>query len=270
MPELPEVEIFRRYFERYAPGKTIRDIMVSDPKNFPGMTSRQVGHALSGHRVTATSRRGKYLIVSLRPGKEPAGGPTGGPSVVIHFGMTGDLEFKRSKRPVLYSRVSFHFSHGVLHYVNMRRFGGIWLVNEPENFPRLKLLGPDPVSEIPSPEMLRKILTSTRQAIKQALMNQKLIAGIGNLYADEILFQSRIRPRRRPSSLKRSEWTALHRNMTQVLEESIRLRTDLERFPRRFLIPHRHGDRICPRCGTGLKNITQGQRTTYYCPTCQK
>ncbi|HEY2933198.1 MAG TPA: DNA-formamidopyrimidine glycosylase family protein, partial [Acidobacteriota bacterium] len=267
---LPEVEMFRRYFERYALGKTIRDIIVSDSKNFPGMTSRQVGQMLSGRRVTATSRRGKYLIVSVDHEPKLRERATGDPAMVIHFGMTGDLQFTRSDKPVLYSRTAFRFTHGTLHYVNMRRFGGIWLVDNVQGFPRLAILGPDPIAGISSSDVLRSILGRSKQPIKQALMNQKLVAGIGNLYADEILFQSRINPRRRPSSLKRGEWKSLHHNMKTVLEESIRLRTELERHPKRFLLPHRHGDRKCPRCGMDLKSITQGQRTTYYCPACQE
>jgi len=263
VPELPEVETYRRYFERFALRKPIRSVVNTDPKNFPGTTEKQLRKLLVGRQFQAAERKGKYLVARL----DSAGNPG---TVVIHFGMTGALYFSRSAlRSPAYSRTVFVFDDGSLHYVNMRRFGGIWWVTDWDRFERLKLLGPDPLLEIPSKEALKKILRRSRQPLKQALMNQKLIAGIGNLYADEILFQSLIDPRRRPGSLKLSEWESLFQKMKQVLNEAVRLRSEIERFPRKYLMPHRHGDRKCPRCASNLRSLKQGQRTTYYCPVCQ-
>ncbi|HEY3128044.1 MAG TPA: DNA-formamidopyrimidine glycosylase family protein [Acidobacteriota bacterium] len=263
MPELPEVETYRSYFARYALRKAIRAVVNADPKNFPGMKAHRLRKLLVGRQFNTAERKGKYLVARLDGAGDPG-------LVVIHFGMTGSLHFSRSAlRSPAYSRTVFVFDDGSLHYVNMRRFGGIWWVTDLDRFERLKLLGPDPLLEIPSKEALKKILGRSRQPLKQALMNQKLIAGIGNLYADEILFQSLIDPRRRPGSLKLSEWESLFQNMKQVLNEAVRLRSEIERLPRKYLMPHRHGDQKCPRCASNLRSLKQGQRTTYYCPVCQ-
>lgn len=269
MPELPEVETYRRYFKRYAVGKTVQEISITDPKNFPGMTLAHLRRKLVGRRFTAATRKGKYLIARLDSGERSV--PEVIPCVVIHFGMTGYLHFSKSlARSPAYSRTVFVFEDGSLHYVNMRRFGGIWWVKDLEKFDRLKLLGADPLSEILSVDALKKILQISKQSIKQILMNQKLIAGIGNLYADEILFQSCISPWRRPASLKPAEWQRVWSKMKDVLQEAVRLRSEIERFPRKYLMPHRHGDNKCPRCSASLKSLKLGQRTTYFCPFCQK
>ncbi len=260
---MPEVETYRRYFKRFALHKPLRSAVNTDPKNFPGMTESRLRKLLVGRQFIAAERKGKYLLARLDG--------TGNPGVVvIHFGMTGSLYFSRSAlRAPPYSRTVFVFDEGSLHYVNMRRFGGIWWVADTDRFERLRLLGPDPLVEIPSVDTLKKILKHSRQPLKQALMNQKLIAGIGNLYADEILFQSLINPRRRPGSLKLSEWERVFQGMKQVLQEAVRLHSQIKRFPRKYLMPHRHGDKKCPRCGCDLRSLKQGQRTTYFCPVCQ-
>lgn len=263
MPELPEVETYRRYFQRYAVGKTIRAFSSNDPKNFPGMKERMLRKLVVGGSFTETMRKGKYLIAVLEGGDKSG-------YLVIHFGMTGTLYFCRAAlRTPAYSRAVFLFDDGALHYINMRRFGGVWWVSDLRNFDRLARLGAEPLSEIPSAEALKQILRRSSQPIKQVLMNQKLVAGIGNLYADEILFQSRIDPRRHAASLKFGDWEKLFFNMKHVLREAIRHRAKLERFRRKYLLPHRHDDQRCPRCRAFLKSLKQGQRTTYYCPVCQ-
>ncbi|MBI3939675.1 MAG: hypothetical protein HY315_02470 [Acidobacteria bacterium] len=271
MPELPEVETYRCYFRRLAVGKPIRGVIVSDRRIFPDWSGGQLRHRLVGRTFTRTERRGKYLIAYLDARRDAASGTKAGACMVIHFGMTGSLQFSRSGlRQPPYSRAAFRFDHGALHFVDSRRFGGIWWVADLTELDRIRILGADPLSEINGPDAMSEIVRRSSQPIKQALMNQRLIAGIGNLYADEILFQSRIHPRRRPASLKRVEWERIFHSMKEVLREAIRLCSQMERYPDSYLLPHRGRDGQCPRCGAVLKTLRQGQRTTYYCRTCQK
>ncbi|MBI4455335.1 MAG: hypothetical protein HY644_05480 [Acidobacteria bacterium] len=310
MPELPEVETYRRYFNRHALRKTIRAVNITDSKNFPGMAASDIERRLMGGQFVATARRGKYLIAYLEAstsqiadpflgrrskfgvGRDPVGKPEieslelhaweldhepndlveSKACIAIHFGMNGYLCFTKSDRRVpAHSRTAFLFQDGsLLHYINPRRFGGIWWVAELEKFDRVKNLGPDALSGINSSRLLQRILGRSGQAIKQGLMNQKLLAGIGNLYADEILFQSSIHPCRRPASLKPEEWDKVFDKMKSILRQAVQLGSKMERYPATFLLPHRWGDRKCPRCRAALRTLSQGQRTAYYCPFCQR
>ncbi|MBI2821314.1 MAG: Fpg/Nei family DNA glycosylase [Acidobacteria bacterium] len=263
MPELPEVETYRRYFNRYAAGKILRGVEVADAKSFPGMSRAAVERRLVGARFAKATRRGKYLIAPL---EDKASG-----CVVIHFGMTGWLQFSSSsiRRP-LYSRVSFVFDGGRLHYADARRLGKVWWVADLAKFARIQSLGPDALLEVESAETLSQILGRSSQPIKQALMNQKRLAGIGNLYADEILFQSRVHPRRLPASLKAQEWKRLFGRMEGVLRQAVRLGANIDCYPNSWLLPHRRAQGRCPRCGVLLQTMRLAQRTGYHCPRCQR
>ena len=266
MPELPEVERFRRYFNRYAAGQTLLGVSVPDTRDFRGLPHSEIENHLKQVEFLPARRLGKYLILSFLQGR----GERSRGALVMHFGMTGDLRFVRGESQApQYSRVAFRFSGGALHYVNMRRFGGIWWTPSPEEFKGLAILGPDALA-VEDPPSLRAALVRTRQPMKQAFLNQRLVCGIGNLYADEILFQSRISPRRRPQSLKPADWTRLFRAMARVLRTALSRNADFDRYPAGYLLRHRKRGGFCPRCRTGLSTTTQGQRTTIYCAQCQK
>jgi formamidopyrimidine-DNA glycosylase len=280
MPELPEVEMFRRYLNRHAQGKTIQGVMVEDPGDFRGLTPEEIGKRLSGARLEPAGRRGKYLVVPVttqapaaarrRKQRQSASRRSPEGFLIIHFGMTGDLHFSRSgAQTPRYARVGFQFQSGTLHYLNMRRFGGVWWTTEPDQFKRLAILGLDAL-EVTSALAFRKALARTRQPLKQALLNQRLICGVGNLYADEILFQCGVSPLRRPQSLKTADWVRMFRSVRSVLRTALRRNADIDTYPKSYLLRHRERGGSCPRCRARLSVITQGGRTTIYCARCQK
>lgn len=266
MPELPEVERFRRYFNRYAVEQPVLGVTVADPSDFQGLPLPEIENRLLRAQFLPAVRRGKYLILSFARGRR---GPATG-VLVMHFGMTGDLRFASLGSPApRYSRAAFRFASGTLHYVDMRRFGGIWWASSLLDLERLAILGPDAL-EVKNAEELRSALIRTRQPMKQAFLNQRLVCGIGNLYADEILFQSRISPRRRPRSLKAADWLRVFGAMDAVLRTAVRRNADFDRYPASYLLRHRERGGSCPRCSRELSVITQGQRTTIYCAHCQR
>ena len=184
MPELPDVEGFRRYFARYGTGKEIEGVDVLDPVLLRNATPQALAHALKGRRFERASRHGKWMIAE-----------TGGPAVLLHFGMTGLMHWSRDPGDRhVHDRLVFRFDDGELRYRNMRRFGGAWLArDERERESLIGQLGPDAMDV--DRDEFRELLSHRRGQLKPALMDQTLIAGLGNLLVDEILWRARINPR---------------------------------------------------------------------------
>jgi formamidopyrimidine-DNA glycosylase len=258
MPELPDVEGFRRYLARHAQGERIVRVDAPDRALVRNRTARALDRELGGETFAEPSRHGKWLIA-----------PAGDHEILMHFGMTGLLHWSdgsAERHP--HDRVIFVCERGELRYNNMRRFGGVWLASDDKQRSRVTgPLGPDAATLEPEP--FEQLLASRRGGIKAALMDQRLIAGIGNLLSDEILWRARIRPSRSVASLDRRRRRALHVALHAAVSESVRY----GRVPHgtRWLTRVRDDPQpICPRCGTRLKRTTVAGRTACWCPRCQR
>lgn len=260
MPELPDVEMQKRYLESTSLGMQIADVEVRDTGILRGLSEAELKVALKGSHLGQTRRHGKYLFAKLDNGNW----------VVFHFGMDGGLAFLNvgDKEPA-YSRLLVWFENGCrLSYVTIRKLGFVSVVNDVEAFIKEKGLGPDALS-VSCPDFLA-ILRRTRTMAKAGLLDQSVVAGIGNIYADEILFQTKVHPRRHLNRLDKSEMVNLFQTMRDVLQTAIELGADSRRFPDCWIIPHRYEHARCPRCGSEIARTRISNRTTYYCPACQK
>jgi formamidopyrimidine-DNA glycosylase len=255
MPELPEVEMFKRYFERHALGQTVTRLRVLDDRI---LGTRKISQ-LRGHQFRGARRHGKHLFADA-----------GGVWLHIHFGMSGDLAYYGDgEEPPRFTRVIFDFDNGAhLAYEDMRLFGVVELTPSPETYIREHELGPDPL-EI-NLRRFRELLHKRKGRIKALLLSQDIIAGIGNLYADEALYRSSIDPRRSVDRLSDAEVKALFTNIRSVLRETIAFKSRGGDYPARFLVQHREeGDR-CPKCGGTIHRTVVAGRTTYFCARHQK
>jgi formamidopyrimidine-DNA glycosylase len=256
VPELPDVEHFRRFLARHAAGRRIERVVTTDPAILRGISPEALDRALRGQRFEEPERHGKWLLAW-----------TTGPAVLMHFGMTGDLGWGRDAGGRhRHDRVVFVTDGGELRYRNMRKFGGLWLAHDrDEAASTMGGLGPDALTL--DRRGFRKLLARRRGRIKAALMDQRLLAGVGNLVADEALWRARIHPARRIEDLSSQDRDRLYSGVHRVLHDWVERFGDL---PPGWLI-HVRGrpDARCPRCGTPLGRTVVGGRTTYFCPRCQ-
>ena len=188
----------------------------------------------------------------------------------MHFGMTGDLQYyKKPAQQPEYSQVLFHFQNDYqLAYVMPRKLGHIRLIDSIKAFVEEKELGPDAL-EVDFEEF-RERLSGRRGMIKSALMNQSILAGIGNVYSDEILYQARIYPRQQIKELDSGGLRKVYKAMKEVLETAIERHAEPAQYPDSYLIPHRSEGEPCPRCGGKVQKIEVSGRSGYYCPDCQE
>ncbi|WP_433462232.1 Fpg/Nei family DNA glycosylase [Spirillospora sp. CA-128828] len=256
MPELPDVEGFRRVLAEHT-GEPIVSVSVHDAGVLRGVTARRLDAALRGHRFGEPRRHGKWLLV-----------PAGGPVVLLHFGMTGSLSWHSTgEQGHRHDRVTWRLPDGELRYRDMRKLHGIRLVDDEEQADRrLADLGPD-ACEV-SRRDLGELLSGRRGRLKPTLTDQSVLAGLGNLLADEICWRARISPLRVAGGLDDAEITGLHRAMRSVLRASVRA----GRVPPRatWLTGARdEPESPCPRCGTPLSGRRVSGRRTVWCRTCQ-
>lgn len=256
MPELPDVEGFRRVLAEHT-GAPIESVTVLDAGVLRGVGARRLDGALRGHRFGEPRRHGKWLLA-----------PADGPVVVLHFGMTGSLTWHSPDDPRhRHDRVVWRLPDGELRYRDMRKLQGVRLLKgEAQAEDVLQDLGPDALDV--SRAGLRDLLHDRRARLKSVLTNQSVLAGLGNLLADEICWRARIDPLRTAGDLDDAELTALHRAMRRVLRDSIQA----ERVPPRgsWLTGVRdEPGAACPRCGTPLTRRRVSGRTTVWCPHCQ-
>jgi len=260
MPELPDVEMQKRYLEATSLHQRIVGVAVRSPDILENVSSRKVGAELEGRSLETSRRHGKYLFAGLDSGVW----------LMLHFGMDGGLAYlaKEDQEPP-YSRMLVRFEDGGrLAYVSVRKLGRVGIVRSVEQFIGEKALGPDALDLDSS--AFRNALGRTRAMVKAAFLDQHVVAGIGNICADEILFQARIHPRRPIGDLVGGELTRLFRATKHVLETAIELDADSRRFPESWFISHRYPGARCPRCGAETARTRISNRTTYYCPACQR
>jgi formamidopyrimidine-DNA glycosylase len=260
MPELPEVETFKRYLDSTSLHQRITGVEVRDAYVLKRVFARELARRLKGRRFENSRRHGKHLFV--RAGNELW--------LRLHFGMTGSLEYlNHDEVAPKTARVIFCFANKCrLAFDDQRKFGEIELIRDIDEFLQTRGLGPDAL-EI-SLSQFKAILGKHRGAVKAILLNQQLIAGIGNLYADEILFRARAQPASEAARLSDKDLRRLFRSTHYVLEKAIALKTDFNRLPKSWLLTHRGKRGRCPRCGRALKSATIGGRTSWFCTHCQE
>ena len=277
MPELPEVETVRRQLEREVVGRRIKSVEVRGTRTVRRQSPREFQRRLEGARITGVERRGKYLLVELDTGD----------LLVIHLRMSGQLVRAAAKDEVSkHTHVIITFTQGgQLHFVDPRTFGELFVVAADaidEQAPELAQLGIDPVDEPMSWTTFARVLQAHPMKLKAFLTDQSLLAGIGNIYADEILFAAGLRYDRMTDSLSSQEIRRLYRAVVETLHEAIRYGgstladeqyVDLHGRPGQFQEHHHVYNREhqpCRRCRRNpvLKTKFQG-RATYYCGVCQ-
>jgi formamidopyrimidine-DNA glycosylase len=255
MPELPEVELYCRYFAEHALRRRVDKIRVLDARIL-GVREPALRRALVGHEFVGVRRHGKHLFADA------------GPSWLhLHFGMSGDLAFYRDAAEVpRFARVIFDFHDGThLAYDDMRLFGVVDVTSDPDAFIADHRLGPDPLDPEFGLREFRQIASKKRGAVKSLLMSQDVIAGMGNLYADETLYRSSIHPRQPVDTLSAAKVKTIFTNMRAILNEAITFKSRGGDYPGRYLVQHREeGDR-CPRCGGTIQRTVVFGRTTYFC-----
>jgi len=260
MPELPDVEAFKRYMDATSLHKTIEGVEVKSSLILGNASARELQARLTGHKFQSTRRYGKYLFVRVDDGFW----------FILHFGMSGRLKyFKNIDKDPPHDRLLISFANGFhLAYDCQRKLGKVGITEEVESFIREKDLGPD-VLELDF-TTLKEILEGRRGTVKYTLMNQHIIAGIGNIYSDEILFQAGVHPTTKINKLKKKMLKKLFEEMKKVLQTAIDCQTDPEKLPEYYLLQHRSKGGRCPRCHSDLERIKVSGRTAYYCPKHQK
>lgn len=259
MPELPDVESFRSYLERTALHQPIAHTSVPDQRILEGVTIQKLAVRLKNREFVSTDRHGKFLFVRVaRDGW-----------LVFHFGMTGELSYFKSSQIPPYMRLLLSFTNGYnLAYQSRRLLGQVSFTNDSEQFIEEHDLGPDALDEALRPEKFLRRLSGRKGKIKPILTNQSIIAGIGNLYADEILFQSGIHPETPASRLEEDELKHLYEVMRRVLNVAVKNRARVDAFPKGYLLKQRE-DAVCPRCGGRLEKRSVAGRTSRVCEQCQ-
>jgi formamidopyrimidine-DNA glycosylase len=283
MPELPEVETVRRRIARALRGRRIAEVRAEQGDRFLFRETpyADVVRALTGARFRGAGRKGKYFWLELDRRPWP----------LIHLGMTGNVEIRRPRGKkhhekawggltlwsgpprLFFCRLLLVADDGTeIALTDPRRFGRVWLTDEPLLHPRVRKLGYDPLEEFPSAKELAVLLARRRAPIKAVLLDQTLFAGVGNWIADEILYQARIAPRRLASSLSAAEVARLRARTLSIVKLAVRVGADYERFPKDWLFHHRWGKDAGARTHSRRKIVHHeiGGRTTAWVPSVQR
>lgn len=274
MPELPEVEVVRQSLEPFVQGQVIREVQIYHSGIFHQLFTEEIFiETVLGHRIEALKRRGKYLLILLDSGKV----------LLVHLRMTGKLLFRENTiAREKHDHLILTLDDGEIVYNDVRRFGG-FIIFESEQEAQAYLderLGLEPFSEAFTGEFLYQNTRRKEKPIKALLLDQTVVTGLGNIYADEVLFKSGIRPKKASRRLSRKECTLLVENIKGILEQAIaaggssindylNALGEAGHYQERHMV-YGHGGEPCQVCGTPLKKVTLGGRTTVYCPNCQK
>lgn len=271
MPELPEVETTRRGLEPHLAGRIILRLTVHDHRlRWP--VDALLPQTLAGQRVESVDRRAKYLLLRLTHG-----------TVLWHLGMSGSLRIVPSDLPAdAHDHIDLALTSGhTVRFNDPRRFGSLhYVTGDPQIHPLLAKLAPEPFAAAFDAAYLWRVSRRRTVSIKQLIMNGQLVTGVGNIYASEVLFQSAIRPRRQARSLTHVETERVVAAIRKVLKQAIRVGGTTLRdyvnpdgnpgyFRQKLFVYERAGE-PCRKCGTLIRMFAQGQRSTYYCPTCQR
>jgi formamidopyrimidine-DNA glycosylase len=273
MPELPEVETIARDLRRHgAEGRTITAAFISWPRAVRGMTPGMFARQIVGKRIAAIGRRAKYLIFELSDGW----------TLLVHLRMTGRMDMGCATEAKDHVRIELELDDGrSIRFHDCRKFGRWTLTREPGTL--LNHLGPEPLGREFTPQNFRGRLEFHRRRLKPLLLDQTFLAGMGNIYADEALWEARLHPQRQADTLSEAEALRLHAAVRLVLRRGIaRSGTSLGKGRSNFrsvggLMGHnqnrlkvfRKTGEPCPRCGTPIARMVVAQRGTHICPECQ-
>ena len=281
MPELPEVEVLTRHLDPALRGKTIRAVNIQRGKCTRPTSARAMRAKLVDAKFISVSRRAKYLLFQLKPPRRDSF------TLLGHLGMTGRMYVQPANAPLpKHAAVTFGLGRRTFVFEDTRYFGRLTLDLSP-----LDALGPEPLGDDFDGTVLHAALRHSAQAIKPKLLDQKTLAGVGNIYASEALWRAGISPRKAARRLTRGQCAALAASIREVLAEAIacgstvpldfagtarrdRLfyygsATGKQGFEERLRVYNR-ADEPCDRCATPIRKITQAARSTYYCPQCQR
>ena len=270
MPELPEVETIRRGLISGSDGvpslvhQRITSVDLFWPKAVASPDPLQFIQGLQQREIVSLSRRGKFLLINLDHG-----------TLIFHLRMSGDLRMQPAGEPTQkHDRLQLNFNSGwKLVFNDTRKFGRAWLTEDPQKV--LSGIGPEPLDPDLTPDKFDAMLQVRSRQIKPLLMDQRFIAGLGNIYIDEALFSAGIHPLRRSDTLTQPEAERLLAAIREVLQQGILAKgASIDwvyrggDFQNHFQVYKRTGS-PCPRCGTPIQRIVVGQRSTHFCPVCQ-
>ena len=271
MPELPEVETTRRGIAPHLVGATITGAIIRE-RRLRWPVSAGLGQCLTGRVINSVERRAKYLLIR-----------SDGGTLIIHLGMSGHLRFVGTGTgPKKHDHVDIELDSGnVLRFNDPRRFGCVlWTDANPLEHPLLANLGPEPLDDTFDGAYLYAASRNRRIAIKPHLMNASVVVGVGNIYANESLFRAGIHPARAAGRISKERMSRLAEAIKRVLRESIQFGgTTLRDFYsgegkpgyfRNELDVYDREGRACSNCGRPIRQVVLGQRSTFYCPACQK
>lgn len=274
MPELPEVETIKRVLEPQIKRSRITNILLKNQQVISHPDADQFCGSLTGQMILSMSRRGKYLLIHMESGDR----------VALHLRMTGSLLVTLPDHPVeKHTHIIFSLDNGrELRFIDTRRFGRFWLISkdEEDTYSGIHKLGLEPFDEKLTAEYLKTHFGKRKKAIKECLLEQGVIAGIGNIYSDEILFQSRICPSTPANKLNDAQWgqlaAAIPQQMSYFIEKNqiteeeylAGMGKDYRNTP--FLQVYGHGGEACMNCGEMLERVVIGGRSSVYCPRCQR
>jgi formamidopyrimidine-DNA glycosylase len=260
MPELPDVETFRRYLESTVLRKKVKGVDVKSLQILDGVSADKLCEKLVSKEFLGARRYGKYLFANVEDEFW----------LVFHFGMTGSLKyFKEMEDEPEHDRFLITFENGFhLAFDCQRKFGRIAVTPKVEDYIKKKRLGADAL-EVDF-KSFKRLLESRRGSAKSTLMNQQVIAGVGNIYSDEILYQSGIHPKTKMNTLSEDNLKSIFSNMKRILKIAIEHRANPDELPGTYLIPNRSEGAKCPKCSGEVKTLKMNGRTAYFCPSCQK
>lgn len=273
MPELPEVEGVRGYLDPLLRGRTVTAVDVPQPKIVAHPSAGELVAALTGRRFAGVGRRAKFLLMQL----------DNGGTLVLHLRMTGLPLVVPAGTPVeKHTHLILRLDNGSeFRYIDPRRFGRFWLLaaGEEDAFTGMAKLGPEPLGPEFGSAVLSAALAGRRTAVKACLLDQSLVAGIGNIYGDEILFAAGVRPDRPAASLKKAEVSRIARQTVAVLTAAVEKdRLTIDEYQAQHGAELRDAERLnvygregepCLKCGTPIERQTIAQRSSYFCPHCQ-
>lgn len=269
MPELPEVETTRRGIAPHVAGRTLSAVTVREPRlRWP--VEARVGE-LRDRPITGLCRRAKYLLLSL-----------GGPQLAIHLGMSGTLRVVQADTPLRrHDHVDLHLDSGkTLRFNDPRRFGAVLYLEREREHPLFAGLGPEPLEAVFSGEWLYRRSRGRKVSVKSFIMNNAIVVGVGNIYAQESLFLAGIHPSRPAGRISLARYQVLAETVRAVLAQAIEAGgTTLKDFTRADGQPGYFAQQLrvygragqpCPHCGVALRAARHGQRSTVYCARCQR
>jgi len=270
MPELPEVETACRGIRPHVAGQRVTRVIVRE-RRLRWPVPAALGKELPGHSIDAVERRAKYLLLRTRVG-----------TVILHLGMSGSLRVVPCDTPpAKWDHVDIALANGrCLRLRDPRRFGALlWTTADPDAHRLLRSLGPEPLGDAFHGDTLFEATRGRKLAIRDLLLNARVVAGVGNIYANEALFQAGIRPQRPAGRLTRVDCARLAATIRATLERAIQAGgTTLRDFQNADGLPgyfqqtlsvYGREGQACPRCQTPIKRLLLGQRSAFYCPKCQ-